>query len=314
MRIAVAGTGHLGAALLHPLLASRHAVVAVLQNGRNVRGIRRVTDPLLCSVLTPSVTVTGTARRNGIPILWIDKLDDAGLAPLRKLEPDLIVVGGFAIIFKKSLLDLPRLGCLNAHSSLLPHHRGPNPFSAAILAGDAESGVTFHRMDEGIDTGPIAAQFAIPIAPDENAGTLYRKCCALTGAHVLEVIDEIEENGFQTTPQDPNEGGYDNKLTPEDLRIDWSDSAVAIERKIRACSPFELARFLFRGRIVYVSRSRIIERTTTKAPGTVLDTGLGVRVATGDGVIDLQVGMTRSPVPWIWPSPFSRPKPGDVLQ
>ena len=169
MRIAIAGDGHLGMSLMEPLLGSRHDVVALVQNGRTATGFGRTMTKAAGSLFGSFAGVAGKAIQRGIPVVWIDRMTEEELAPLRAIASGVLLVGGFSVILKKKLLELPKIGCVNMHSSLLPKHRGPNPFSAVVMAGDAESGVTFHQMDEGIDTGPILEQYRFPIRKQDTA-------------------------------------------------------------------------------------------------------------------------------------------------
>ena len=175
LRIAFAGAGPYAVGALQPILGSRHQVVAVLQNGRRIRGLKRRVIPWVSGLVAGETSVTGLAWRHGIPALYIDTMEKAELEPLAQLQPDLILVAGFGIILNRSLLELPRLGCLNCHASLLPKHRGPNPFRAVILHNESESGVTFHVMTEGIDEGDIVAQFPFAIDPSDTGGAVYDK-------------------------------------------------------------------------------------------------------------------------------------------
>lgn len=314
MRVAFAGTGKLGAELLGALLESHHEVVALIQNGRTSKGFRRWLYPGLARRLAARTNVLGMARRRGIPILYIDKMTDEELEPLRALEPDLLLVGGFAVILKAPLLRLPKIGCLNCHSSLLPKHRGPNPFTAVILANETETGVTFHVMDEGIDTGDIVEQIRIPIEPRATAGTLYKASSELAGERVVEVLDRIEREGLKGTPQDPAEASYDQKLPPERLEIDWTQPAEEIDRLVRACTPFMMVRTRYRGRPVYIMRTRFDSTPVDAAPGTIVDNNPRLKIATGEGLITVLIGYRIKPFPWLWPPRWNMPRIGERME
>jgi len=258
MRIAVAGTGRLGINLLRPLLQSSHQIVAIVQDGRKTRGISQRLTPVLGRYFGGPYHMAGRARARRIPIFWIDRMNEAELAPLRALRPDILLVGGFGIILKPPLLELPRLGCVNTHSSLLPKHRGPNPFYAVILAGEEESGVTFHIMEEGIDTGAIIAQFTFPIHEEDGMFDVYNRACECAAGHVVEVMDHIEQEGLAGTPQDESLASYDKKPIPADAWIDWNMTAAEIHRLVRAMSPTPMPKFQYRGRNVRVARTRLI--------------------------------------------------------
>lgn len=314
MRIALAATGPLGAAMLSALLDSPHEVVALLRNGRTATAFQRLVLPRLGAVFAPNSSLLGMARRARIPSLYINTMNEAELAPLRRIEPELILVGGFSIIFKKPLLELPSMGCVNCHSSLLPKHRGPNPFTAAVLAGDAESGVTFHVMTDGIDSGDILLQQAFPIEKDDTGGTVYRRCCALAGALVLDMLDAIDQEGLRGTPQDETIASYDKRLRKEDLFLDWSRSAQELDRLVRACVPFSLARFIHRGRTVYVSRTNWDDEPSQAPPGTITRAAHPVRIATSRGHLVIEVAHTANVLAGLWPSLYKRPRVGERLE
>jgi methionyl-tRNA formyltransferase len=313
MRIAIAGSGRLAYSLMQGLRGGRHELVALVQNGRATRGFNRTLVTACTSVLPVPDSVTGLAARARMPIVWIDRMTGEELAPLRKLEPDVLLVGGFSIILKRPILDLPRIGCVNVHSSLLPKHRGPNPFSAVILAGEAETGVTFHVMDEGIDTGDILEQHAFPITAEDTALTTYNKACSLAGEHIAAVMDRVEREGLWGSPQDNTVATYDQKLDREGAQIDWRKPARYIERLMRAAKPFIVPSFSYAGRTIFVTQIRWDAVATHEAPGTVVIARPFVRVATGEGTVTLVVAYTRTPLPWIWPAPWNRPRAGEKL-
>ena len=318
MRIAFAGGGRLGTHILNALIDSRHEVVALVQNGRQTKGWRRRVYPLIGRFTALHVSVTGIAVRHGIPIYWLDKMTEEDLDPLRKFDIDLLIVAGFGIILKKPLLELPRIGCLNCHSSLLPRNRGPNPFAGTILAGDTETGISFHIMEEGIDTGAIVRQFAIPVEPDDNAATLYINTSRLAGEEIVATVDQIEQEGLAGTPQDESQATYLPKITIEESFIDWTDSAVHIERCVRAGYPFQMARLRWKGRTIYLARSSVVDVETdaapgTVAPGTVLQTMPKLQIATGDGVLQIDFAYILKPIVFTWPGLIGHVRVGDVL-
>ncbi|MFO7974653.1 MAG: methionyl-tRNA formyltransferase [Candidatus Hydrogenedentota bacterium] len=241
-------------------------------------------------------------------------MNEKELAPICHLEPDLILVGGFSIILKKPLLELPTIGCVNCHSSLLPKHRGPNPFTAAVLAGDAESGVTFHVMTEAIDAGDILLQQAFPIEEDDTGGAVFKKSCIMAGALVLDVLDAVERNGLHGTPQNKAAASYDKRLRREELFLDWSRPAQELDRLVRACVPFVLARFIHRGRTVYVSRTSWDSEPSKAPPGTITRATHPVRIATGRGHLVIEVAHTANVLAGLWPNLYKRPRVGERLE
>jgi methionyl-tRNA formyltransferase len=313
MRIAIVGSGTLSVKMLQPLVASRHQVVAAILDGRETRGLRRRLAPVFARYFRGAFSLSGRAHKFGIPTFYVDTMTPEELAPLAALDIDLILVGGFSIILKRPLLDLPRIGCVNTHSSLLPRHRGPNPFSAAILAGDSESGVTFHWMDEGIDSGAILAQHPIPLDGNATMLGLYRDACNLAGQKVVALMDQIEAGTAVATPQDESQANYEKRRQVADSWIEWSSSAEAIDRQVRGMSPQPYVRFRWRKHVILVHRVTIDPAPTDAAPGTVLANRPLVKVATGHGAVTLRVAFRQKPFPWIWPGFGSRPDLGEVL-
>jgi methionyl-tRNA formyltransferase len=313
MRIAIAGDGQLGLSLMEPLLASKHEVIALVQDGRETKGFaRRALSRAVGSFFGPITGGMGVAIQNGASVCWIDRMTEDELAPLRALEPDVLLVGGFGVILKKSIIELPKIGCVNMHSSLLPKHRGPNPFSAVVLAGENESGVTFHQVDEGIDTGPILDQYCFPVHPEDTAADVYRRACVCSALHVVEVMDKIEQEGMYGRDQDDG-GTYDRRLNKADSVIDWSKSAIEIDRKVRGMQPFHLARFHWKEREITVTRTRCEKMKTNARPGEIIGRDPFVRVATGDGVLSILAAYALAPIPWIWPALWNNVKVGDIL-
>ena len=313
MRIAIAGSGRLGLSLLMPLTASSHEVVALLQNGRKRPAHKTRLRKWGAALSKGANDLVRQARWLGLPILRIDTMSENELAPLRALKPDLVLVGGFGVILTKPLLELPRAGCVNVHSSLLPKHRGPNPFAAVILTGESESGVTFHIMDEGIDTGAILEQHRFALLPEYTVFAVYRRACETTAEHVVHVVDQMAREGLRGAPQDNAEATYDKRFTKEDARIRWDDSAERISRQVRALAPALAPHFEYRGRRVQVTRVQTDPSPAGAAPGTVLENRPHVTVATGQGSVRLVAAFVSAPVPWPWPALWSRPAVGEGL-
>ncbi len=314
MRVAVAGSGGLALKLISSLLPSRHEVVVFVQNGRKVRGAKRVVAPFVPAGLGTPFRLASRARGLRLPTIWLDRMDEEELVLLAAQSPDVLLVGGFGIILKRPILDVPRIGCVNVHSSLLPRHRGPNPFCAVILAGEEESGVTFHEIEEGIDTGNMLAQVSFPIGPRDTMFTVFRNACHAAGEHVVSVLDHIEEQGLQGTPQDESQATYEQKVTREDARIDWRRPAEEIERMTRAMTAPPFPWFPHGGGTVQVTKASCDGHEAGVTPGTVLSVGPPARVATGDGTVTLRHAFTSKPMPWIWPAPWNRPGEGESLE
>ncbi len=331
MRVAIAGTGSLGFNVLLGTTDADHEVVAVVQDGRKLRGFRRWFIPFMTGIFGAAATVTGYARRHGIPIHYIDKMDDFELDPLRALDIDLLLVAGFAIILKPPLIQLPKIGTVNCHPSLLPLHRGPNPFAAVILAQREETGVTFHVMEESIDTGDILIQHSLELDGKESAGQVYKQTSDMAGGMVEELLIQIERDGLVGTPQDGENASYEGKHEGDALFVDWNASAEDIHRLCLASLPFAFPRFYDGDRIVYITKTTCDSEPVDAAPGTLLAVRERVeqttksgkvvamrsqaRIATGEGTITLWGALSTRPIPGLWPGLiFARRSPGHVVR
>ena len=315
MRIALVGSGTLSVKMLLPLLQSKHKVVAVILDGRHTKGVRRWIEPVLARWFRGESSLGGQARKHKIPIFYIDKMNDEEVAPLKKFDLDLILVGGFSIILKKPLLDIPRLGCVNTHSSLLPRHRGPNPFSAAILAGDTATGVTFHWMDEDIDTGDIIAQHVMPLNGESTMLGVYRDACVLAGQKVEGLVNSLEVGDALRTPQAMAVAvaSYEKRAQIADSWIDWSAPAEAIEVLVRGMSPQPFVRFRWRKQTILLHKVTFDPAPVDAPPGTVLASRPLLKIATGRGTVILHVAFRQKPIPWLWPGFGKRPDVGEEL-
>lgn len=205
----------------------------------------------------------------GIPVIQPEKLRlPEAMDQLHLWKPDLIVVAAFGQILRPAVLDLPPLGCLNVHGSLLPRWRGAAPIQAAILAGDRETGITILKMDPGVDTGPILNQRPIPIAPDETGGSLFKKMSALGVELLLETLPDYLAGKLQPIPQ-PEEGAtYAPMLKKEDGLLDFTQPASALERRVRAMNPWPGAFFEFHGKNLKVHRAHIVSPSQVKSNST----------------------------------------------
>ena len=230
LRVAFAGTPEFAAQALDAILKAGYAVPLVLtQPDRPAgRGMK----------LSPSA-VKQLALAHGIEVDQPEKLrTDAQRARLADCAPDVLVVAAYGLILPKAVLELPRLGCINIHASLLPRWRGAAPIHRAIEAGDAETGITIMQMDEGLDTGPMLLRRALPIAADDTTASLHDRLAALGGECIVEALGALAGGGLAATPQ-PAEGvTYAAKIGRAEADIDWSRPAAEIERAMRAFDPF----------------------------------------------------------------------------
>ena len=241
LRIVFMGTPALAAHILERLAAAARnsatpgfeiAGVVTRPDQPRGRGLR----------LEPS-EVAAVAMRRGLPLLKPAKIRNAEfLAELRTLNPDLLVVAAYGRILPDPVLDAARIMPLNVHASLLPRHRGASPIEGAILAGDAESGVTVMRITSRMDAGPMLLAHAIPITPDETQGTLKEKLAELGAVALIEALEKLQRGQLVETPQDESLATYTSPVSKADAVIDWGADAVRIERMVRAYDPWPVAR------------------------------------------------------------------------
>jgi methionyl-tRNA formyltransferase len=281
MKIIFAGTPDFAAAALQALLARRFAIVAVLtQPDRpSGRGMKLQPSP-----------VKQVALEHGLPVLQPPTLKDASIqAQLQAYGADVMVVAAYGLILPAAVLNLPRYGCLNIHASLLPRWRGAAPVQRAILAGDAETGITIMQMDEGLDTGGMLLKKTCAIGPEDTAAGLLEKLAGLGGEAIVEALGLLSAARLVSTPQDNAQATYAAKLTKGEGELDWTLDAVQLARAVRAYNPFPVALTHMRGVPVKIWRASMRSGLRGE-PGTVLsvDKG-GIVVACGSGALCLEV-------------------------
>ena len=223
----------------------------------------------------------------GLPVFQPEKMRDGeALAILRGLEPDLIAVAAYGKILPVDILELPPLGCINVHSSLLPRYRGAAPINWAILNGEDETGVTIQRMAEGVDTGDILAQTNTPIDVNENASQLLARL-ALLGAELLaETVRKLETGSARAAPQDESLSSYAPMLSKELSPMNWGKTARQLHDQVRGLYPWPSAVTVLDGTRCKVLRTSLSGEKTDQAPGTVLQADKkGLRIVCGDGGI-----------------------------
>ncbi|MDJ0904592.1 MAG: methionyl-tRNA formyltransferase [Woeseiaceae bacterium] len=278
-RIIFAGTPDFALASLQALVAAGHVPCAVLtQPDRPAgRGKQLTASP-----------VKKFAEAEGMPVLQPATLrDDDEVATLADLEPDVMIVAAYGLILPQAVLDVPRAGCLNVHASLLPRWRGAAPIQAAILAGDAQTGVCLMQMEAGLDTGPVFACAPVDIGAHESAGRLHDRLAAAGGELLVTHLDDILAGGLEARPQDDALATYAPKVRPADAQLDWQLDAAELERMVRAYNPAPGAWFMAGDERTKCWEARRVAGDAT--PGTVLAAGAdGVVVACGQGALRLE--------------------------
>ena len=284
LRVVFLGTPELALPVLAALLDAPDldVVLAVTQPDRRAGRGRQ---------LTPS-PVKRSAEERGVPVYQPERLRGAGAVErLRAVAADLFVITAYGQILRGAILDIPRLGCLNVHPSLLPRHRGPAPIAAAILAGDEETGVTIMLTDRGMDTGPILTQTAIPLSARETTASLTPQLLALGAELLLRTIPAWASGQLVPLAQDEAIATYSRTFTREDGLIAWERPARAIGRQVRALNPWPRAYTVLDGKRLLLLDAReeaIVPTLAGSAPGTVVVGPAGeLLVATGDGLLRL---------------------------
>lgn len=279
MRLIFAGTPEFAARALDVLIGAGHEVALVLtQPDRPAgRGMNLAMSP-----------VKQLALKHGLTVLQPASLRQPEIqAQLAAAGAEVMIVAAYGLILPRAVLDIPLRGCLNIHASLLPRWRGAAPIQRAILAGDAETGITIMQMDEGLDTGPMLLKFPIPILADDTAQALHDKLAALGADAIVAALAQLQGGALGRHPQDDSLATYAAKLTKTEGKLDWSLPARELERAVRAYNPFPVAQSAFKGVTWRIWQAAMSSESGT--PGGVLRADKdGVLVACGEGALLLQ--------------------------
>jgi methionyl-tRNA formyltransferase len=229
------------------------------------------------------------AEELGLPVLQPDRVRSPEfLEALQRWQPDLIVVAAYGKILPRSVLQLPRHGCINVHASLLPRWRGAAPIQWAILHGDRITGITIMQMNEGMDAGDILWQRRTSIGAEETYGELQERLARLGAEALSEALTQLHEGRLQRAPQNEQDVTLAPLIRKEDGRVCWDDAAAQLERKVRAFAPWPSAFTELDGKRLKLHRAAAIDRPGEAAPGTVTAIDDGVSVATGKGTLVLR--------------------------
>ncbi|EGO63249.1 methionyl-tRNA formyltransferase [Acetonema longum DSM 6540] len=281
MRTIFMGTPDFAVPCLERLISEGHEVVCVVTQPDRPKGRGRV-------LAAPPVKETAAAHQ--IPVLQPERIrNDQFITQLAALRPEVIVVVAFGQLLPKSLLDLPPLGCINVHASLLPRYRGAAPIHWAVINGEPVTGVTTMYMDAGMDTGDIILSDTTTITADQTTGELY-EVLKLQGAELLaKTMQAIRSGTAPRKPQDHDLATYAPLLTREVERVNWKQSAAVVHNLIRGLNPWPGAYCLYQGKIFKLCRTRISgSEDTGKEPGTIIAlSDYGVIVQTGRGTVEL---------------------------
>ena len=276
LKIVFAGTPGFAATTLQALIAGKHQVVAVYTPPDRPAGRGRKVRP---------GPVKELAVREGIPVRQPEGFDEGECQRLGALGADVMLVSAYGLLLPGAVLDIPRLGCVNIHTSLLPRWRGAAPIQRAILAGDRQTGVCIMQMVEELDAGPVLFRQHCGIRAGDTAATLKERLAQLAAREIAGVLEGLDENRLEPEPQDPQGVLYAPKIDKSEASIDWHESAVQIERKVRAFNDWPVACTWLGGQRVQVWEARLACGDNSRDPGAILDTRKGIEVATGDGVL-----------------------------
>jgi methionyl-tRNA formyltransferase len=287
LRVAFAGTPEFAqTALQHLLDAGWQPPLVLTQPDRPAgRGLKLQASAVKQTALTHRLPVAQprSLRLDG------KYADDARSAreKLAAAQPDVLVVAAYGLILPQWVLDLPRLGCINIHGSLLPRWRGAAPVQRAIEAGDARTGISIMQMDAGLDTGDILAEHELAIEPDDTSASLSRRLAELGARMIVQTLHDLGRGALPRRPQPTQGVSYAHKIDKAEAAIDWHDSAAAIERRVRAFDPFPGASFALAGESLKLWRA-VVRPGTMAPPGTVrMDGPDSLVVACGSGALQL---------------------------
>jgi methionyl-tRNA formyltransferase len=281
LRIIFAGTPDFAARHLDALLSSEHEIVGVFTQPDRPAGRGKKLMPSPVKVL---------AEEKGLPVFQPASLRQPENQQLvAELNADVMVVVAYGLILPKAVLDMPRLGCINVHGSLLPRWRGAAPIQRALWAGDAQTGVTIMQMDVGLDTGDMLYKLACPVTPEDTSATLYDKLAGLGPQGLIETLQQLAQGSAQPQVQDEELVTYAEKLSKDEARMDWSLSAEQLERCIRAFNPWPMSWFVVDEQPVKVWKASVLPSSTQAEPGTIVEASKsGIQVATAEGILNLE--------------------------
>ena len=251
MRVSFMGAQDVSVGTLEAIIEAGHEVALVVTQPDKPKGRGKTMQ------YTP---VKECALSHGIEVFQPVKIrETANIEYLRKFNADIIIVVAFGQILSKSILDMPRYGCINVHASLLPKYRGAAPIQWAVINGDEFTGVTTMRMDEGVDTGDMIAKSTVRLAPDETGGSLFDKLSAEGARLCVETMKMIEDGTAEYTPQNSEEATHTSMISKELGFIDWTKPAVEIERLIRGLNPWPSAYTHLNGKTFKVWSAKVID-------------------------------------------------------
>lgn len=274
LNIVFAGTPAFGLPCLEALTQSRHHIQAIYTQPDRPAGRGRKLQ---------ASAVKEWALAKSIPVYQpLNFKNPETITELAALKPDVMIVIAYGLILPKAVLEIPRLGCINVHASLLPSWRGASPIQHAILHGDQESGVTIMQMDVGMDTGDMLNKVSCPITTLDTATSLHDKLAQISAEPLLKTLDELLSNTANPEVQNNELATYAGKINKEDALIDWQQTAAEIDQKIRAFNPWPIAYTHLNDEVLRIHQAKVVATENTQSPGTVVQIDKkGMLIATG---------------------------------
>lgn len=290
LKIIFAGTPDFAASALAAVLNSHHQVVAVYTqpDRKSGRGKKISMSPVKELALEHNIAVEQP----------VNFKSEESLHQLASYQADVMVVVAYGLLLPQSVLDTPKLGCINVHGSLLPRWRGAAPIQRAIQAGDKETGITIMQMEAGLDTGPMLLTASLPITEKDTGSSLHDKLAEQGAQLLVKALDKLAENQLSPTPQDDSQATYAHKLSKAEAQLDWQLSANQLERTIRAFNSWPVAYSLIDENTVRIWQAKVTETHSNATPGTILQANSdGIQIACGQGSLlltELQLPGSRS--------------------
>ncbi|WP_070970277.1 methionyl-tRNA formyltransferase [Vibrio sonorensis] len=281
LKIVFAGNPDFAALHMAALIASEHKVIAAYTSPDKPAGRGKKLKSSPVKVL---------AQEHDIPVFQPASLkSEEAQKELAALDADVMVVVAYGLLLPKAILDTPRLGCINVHGSILPKWRGAAPIQRSIWAGDEETGVTIMQMDVGLDTGDMLKIARLPIEANDTSAIMYEKLAELGPQALVDCLNEVASGTAVAEKQDDALATYAQKLSKEEAKIRWADSAVHTERCVRAFNSWPVSYFEIEENNVKVWKSHVSDTVSDKPAGTILQADkTGLHIATGDGILVLE--------------------------
>lgn len=290
MKIIYAGTPEFAAVALQALHAAGHDIALVLtQPDRPAgRGMQLQASPVKQFALDHQLPVSQpvSLRLDGKYPQVAQEAHDL----LRSLQADVMVVAAYGLILPRSVLDIPKHGCINIHASLLPRWRGAAPIHRSIEAGDAATGVTIMQMEEGLDTGPMLSMQRLPIDDDDTTGSLHDKLASLGAEMIVETLARLQHGGLSATPQPETGVTYAAKIAKDEAQLDFTRPAIELSRKIRAFNPFPGAFGMYGNNPLKLWQAEVVTPSGNAKPGQVIRADAeGVVIACGNDALRVSI-------------------------